>query len=207
MRRAVLRQGSLSGEQQTIKDTVSGGVASRLDDESLRAARYLARRLPAALLDGPPAKSPSGCPRVLEIAGTNTGRHVILARRWCGFLPSAVALDVAVRKERDLEVRSSGSMHSPGWNAPRCRSSTCTIPASLWLNATSVPTRGHRPRREQRRRRAHRLHPVSPRPPEWPLTWCHFFNDHVNFRSCPSYVRAPEAPRAGRYGRASVGVG
>lgn len=40
-------------ELQTIKDTVSGGDESRLDDESLRAARYLARRLLAALLDCP----------------------------------------------------------------------------------------------------------------------------------------------------------
>lgn len=45
-----------SDELQTIKDTVSGGNESRLDDESLRAARYLARRLLAALLDCPPSE-------------------------------------------------------------------------------------------------------------------------------------------------------
>lgn len=43
-------------ELQTIKDTVSGRDENRLDDESLRAARYLARRLLAALLGCPPSE-------------------------------------------------------------------------------------------------------------------------------------------------------
>jgi hypothetical protein len=43
-------------ELQAIKDTLSSGDESRLDDESLRAARYLARRLLATLLDCPPSE-------------------------------------------------------------------------------------------------------------------------------------------------------
>ena len=36
------------------------------------------------------------------------------------------------------------------------------------------------------------------------LTWQTFLNDHVNFRSCPSFARTPEGPREGRYGLGSV---
>ncbi|MGO9078604.1 MAG: hypothetical protein ACLQDY_06125 [Streptosporangiaceae bacterium] len=45
-----------SDELQAIDDTLSGGSEIRLDDDSLRAARYLARRLLAALLDCPPSE-------------------------------------------------------------------------------------------------------------------------------------------------------
>ena len=44
------------------QDTASGGDESRLDDASLRAARYLARRLLAALLDCPPGEVPQRLP-------------------------------------------------------------------------------------------------------------------------------------------------
>jgi hypothetical protein len=33
------------------------------------------------------------------------------------------------------------------------------------------------------------LQTVSAHSPEWLLTWRDFLNNHVNFRSCPSYVR------------------
>jgi len=45
-----------SDELQAIDDTLSGGSENRLDDDSLRAARYLARRLLATLLDCPPSE-------------------------------------------------------------------------------------------------------------------------------------------------------
>ncbi|HUY51260.1 MAG TPA: hypothetical protein VMV92_37075 [Streptosporangiaceae bacterium] len=41
-------------ELQAIDDTLSSESQNRLDDDSLRAARYLARRLLATLLDCPP---------------------------------------------------------------------------------------------------------------------------------------------------------
>jgi hypothetical protein len=43
-------------ELQAIDDTLRSGSENRLDDDSLRAARYLARRLLAALLDCPPGE-------------------------------------------------------------------------------------------------------------------------------------------------------
>ncbi|MGH3276455.1 MAG: hypothetical protein ACRDNZ_19270 [Streptosporangiaceae bacterium] len=52
-----------SDEVQAIDDTLSGGSESRLDDDSLRAARYLARRLLAALLDCPPSEVSQRLPK------------------------------------------------------------------------------------------------------------------------------------------------
>lgn len=43
-------------ELQAIDDVLSSGSEIRLDDDSLRAARYLARRLLATLLDCPPSE-------------------------------------------------------------------------------------------------------------------------------------------------------
>ena len=45
-----------SDELQALDDTLPRGSENRLDDDSLRAARYLARRLLAALLDCPPSE-------------------------------------------------------------------------------------------------------------------------------------------------------
>lgn len=43
-------------ELQAVDDALSSGSETRLDDDSLRAARYLARRLLAALLNCPPSE-------------------------------------------------------------------------------------------------------------------------------------------------------
>jgi len=45
-----------SDELQAIDDVLSSETENRLDDDSLRAARYLARRLLATLLDCPPSE-------------------------------------------------------------------------------------------------------------------------------------------------------
>jgi hypothetical protein len=45
-----------SDELQALDDVISSEPENRLDDDSLRAARYLARRLLATLLDCPPSE-------------------------------------------------------------------------------------------------------------------------------------------------------